>query len=449
MKRKIYSKLLDWKQRRKGEVAILIDGPRRVGKSYIAQTFGQNEYKSYILIDFSDDDPQVRQIFDNYLNDLDMLFSSLQLHYHTTLYKRESLIIFDEIQFYPKARAAIKRLVADRRYDYIETGSLVSINKNVKDIVIPSEEKRISMFPMDFEEFLWALGDEMTMPFVRQCFEKHQPLGPLHRKTMDVFRQYLIVGGMPQAILKFVETKNFSEADEQKRKIIALYRADIQKHASGYESKVTQIFDTLPGELQKHEKKFRLSSLKSEARFRDYESSFLWLDDAKVINTCFGATEPSVGLKMKLDNLALKLYMADTGLLISHAFDENTITDENLYQKLLLDKLEINQGMLVENIVAQMLRANGHKLYFYSSYSLENSEDRMEVDFLIAKQNLTNRHNISPIEVKSSANYTLSSLNKFIRKFGEQLATPYVVHPKDYEEKNGIVFLPYYMVPLL
>lgn len=449
MKRKIYNELIEWKQKEHGHSALLIEGARRVGKSYIVSEFAKNEYKSFIIIDFNDISNDLRTIFDNYLTDRETFFMHLSLYFHVTLYPRNSLIVFDEIQEYPRARAAIKYLVADGRYDYIETGSLVSINKNVKDIVIPSEEKHISMFPMDFEEFLWALGDEMTMPFIKQCFEKHKPLGLLHHRTMDLFRQYLIVGGMPQAVLKYVETKNFIEVDEQKRKIVALYRADIKKHASGYESKVTQIFDTLPGELQKHEKKFRLSDLKSEARFRDYESSFLWLDDAKVINTCFRATEPSIGLKMKLDNLSLKLYMADTGLLISHAFDENLIENEKLYQKLLLDKLEINKGMLVENVVAQMLRASGHKLYFYSNYSLENSEDRMEIDFLIAKQNLTNRHNISPIEVKSSTNYTLSSLNKFIRKFGEQLSTPYVIHSKDYEEKNGIVFLPYYMVPLL
>ena len=449
MKRKIYSKLLDWKQRRKGEVAILIDGPRRVGKSYIAQTFGQNEYKSYILIDFSDDDPQVRQIFDNYLNDLDMLFSSLQLHYHTTLYKRESLIIFDEIQFYPKARAAIKRLVADRRYDYIETGSLVSINKNVKDILIPSEEHHIDMNPMDFEEFLWAMGNEMLMPHIQECFEKKQALGPTHRQAMEYFRQYLIVGGMPQAVLKYAENRNFMEVDEVKREILKLYRADISKYATGYESKVTSIFDQIPVALQRHEKKFHLSDIKSTARFRDYESSFFWLQESRVVNICYAATEPSIGLRMKMDGMALKCYMADTGLLISHAFDENGIMQEDIYQKLLLDKLEVNKGMLVENIVAQMLHASEHQLYFFSNYSLTDRNERMEIDFLIRKSNITSRHNISPIEVKSGNGYSLSSLTKYIQKYGEQLSTPYVLHSSDLLEKDGICYLPLYMTPLL
>ncbi len=427
----------------------MIDGARRVGKSYIAEEFARNEYKSYILVDFNNADKPLMTIFDEYLTNLDLFFMHLSVYFGVRLYERDSLIIFDEVQLYPWARAAIKYLVADGRYDYLETGSLVSINRNVKDIVIPSEEHRISMFPMDFEEFLWAAGDDMTMPFVMECFEKRNPLGPLHRKVMDMFRQYMIVGGMPQAVLAFFENRSFEGADMAKREILSLYRADIEKYAVGYESKVKGIFDQIPAELQRHEKRFRLSHLSDTARFRDYESSFFWLSDARIVNVCYAATEPSVGLKMRMDSLTLKCYMADTGLLISHAFDENTITNEKLYQKLLLDKLEINKGMLVENVVAQMLCASGHKLYFYSSYSKTDAEERMEIDFLVKKPVITNRHNICPIEVKSTTKYTIASLEKFCRKYNEQLSTAFVLHSADLKEKDGIVYLPLYMAALL
>lgn len=449
MKRKIYNELLEWKQHEQGRVAILIDGARRVGKSYIVEEFARKEYKSYILIDFNSAGKDMMELFDNYLSNLDMLFMLLQNITGIKLHERESLLIFDEVQMCPRARAAIKYLVADGRYDFIETGSLVSINKNVKDIVIPSEERRLQMYPMDFEEFLWAVGNEMLMPFLRQCLEKKMPLGgAMHRKALDLFRQYMIVGGMPQAVQRYVDTHDFSEVDRVKRDIVRLYKADIEKYASGYETKVKSIFDGIPAALQRHEKKFRMTDIQSTARFREYETSFFWLDESQVIDICWGASEPSVGLRMKMDSQQLKCYMADTGLLISHAFDEKTIVSDELYRKLLLDKLEVNKGMLVENIVAQMLRASGHKLYFYSQYS-ENAAERMEIDFLIQKPSITSRHNISPIEVKSSTRYTLSSLNKFRKKFGEQLSTSYVVHYQDMKIEDDIMYLPIYMVALL
>lgn len=449
MKRKIYNELLQWKNNEHGRVALLIDGARRVGKSYIVKEFAVNEYKSHILIDFNSASKDIHELFDNYLSDLDSLFLYLQNITGVRLYERESLIVFDEVQLCPRARAAIKYLVADGRYDYIETGSLVSINKNVKDIVIPSEERRIKMFPMDFEEYLWAVGNEMLMPFIKKCFEEKKSLGPMHRKAMDLFRQYLIVGGMPQVVSRFVETGNFADADKVKRDIINLYKADIEKYATGYETKVKSIFDQIPAALQRHEKRFRLSDIKSTARFREYETSFFWLEESQVVNICWASTEPFIGLRMKQDNTRLKCYMADTGLLISMAFDERTIVSEELYRKLLLDKLEINKGMLVENIVAQMLRASGHQLYFYSQSSREDSEENMEIDFLIQKSAITNRHNISPIEVKSGTGYTLSSLRKIGKKFGEQLATSYVIHYQDFKEEDGICYLPVYMTPLL
>ena len=448
MRRKIYDKLLEWKKNHKGDTALLIEGARRIGKSYIVEEFARKEYTSYILVDFSKVNPQVMEFFNLYLDDLDMLFMNLELYFRQKLTPRQtkdeeasSLVIFDEVQFSPRARAAIKHLVADRRYDYIETGSLISIKKNVKDIMLPSEEHAIEMFPMDFEEFLWAMGDEMLMPYIRMRFDKRLPMEAFHRRAMDYFRQYLIVGGMPQAVAKYVETRDFEKVDEVKRDILALYRNDIHKYADNQETKVAAIFEEIPGQLQKHEKKFVLSALQSEARMRDYSQAFFWLSDAKIINCCYNSTEPSIG--------TLKCYMGDTGLLISHAFDERGIVSADLYRKLMFDKLEVNEGMLVENIVAQMLRAAGHKLYFFSNSSRTSADDRMEIDFLIAKPVTTSRHNISPIEVKSGQRYTLNSLRKCIAKYSSQLSTPYVLHDKDVKTEDGIVYLPLYMAPLL
>ncbi|MDD5901239.1 MAG: AAA family ATPase [Lachnospiraceae bacterium] len=450
MKRKIYEKLITWKRESAGKTALLIDGARRVGKSYVAEEFAKNEYESYILVDFNRASSEILDLFDRYLDDLDTFFLFLTQYYNKKLIPGKSLIIFDEVQLCPRARAAIKFLVADGRYHYIETGSLVSIKKNVKDIVIPSEERYIKMFPMDFEEFLWALGNDSLMDLIRVCFEKTQPLGQaLHRKAMDYFRQYLIVGGMPQAVLEYIETRDFERVDAIKRDILELYRADIVKHAEGYELKAESIFDEIPAQLQKHEKKFKLSALKKEARFRDYEDAFFWLTDAMIVNACNNTTEPSIGLKLNMNRMTMKCYMADTGLLISHAFDENTIVSEELYKKLLFNKLEVNNGMLVENIVAQMLVAKGHKLYFYSNPSNKDADSKMEIDFLISKGKITSGHNISPIEVKSGKNYTLTSLRKCIRKYKEHLHTPYVLHTSDVREEDGIVYLPLYMTGCL
>lgn len=450
MKRKIYTTLLDWKERRAGKTALLIDGARRVGKSYIVEAFAKKEYRSYILIDFFTASQDVKDLFENYLHDLDTFFLFLSNYYQVKLYPRETLIIFDEVQEFPRARGAIKYLVADGRYDYIETGSLMSIKKNVQDALIPSEEHHVNLYPMDFEEFLWALGDDMLMPFIKERFEKKQPLGPaLHRKAMDLFRQYLIVGGMPQAVKEFVESRDFDEVDRVKRDILTLYRADMMKHAQGYEIKVARVFDEIPAQLQKHERKFKLADLEKNARMRDYEDALFWLDDAMIVNTCYNSTAPNIGLKLNMDRLTLKCYMADTGLLISHAFDENGIVSEEIYKKILFDKLEVNMGMIVENVVAQMLVASGHKLYFYSNPSREDKNARMEIDFLIAKDKISNRHNISPIEVKSSTRYTLTSLRKFVTKYKEQTHIPYVIHPNDFKEEDSIVYLPLYMTPML
>lgn len=450
MKRKIYGELLKWKQEDAGKTALLIDGARRVGKSYIVEEFARKEYKNYILVDFNRVNKEVTELFNNYLNDLDTFFLYLSSFYNVKLYERETLVIFDEVQLFPRARAAIKYLVADGRYDYIETGSLMSIKKNVRDIVIPSEERHMKMYPLDFEEFLWALSNETLMNLVKICFKEKKPLGQaLHRKAMDYFRQYLIVGGMPQAIKTYADTRDFDKVDRIKRDILELYRADIVKHAEGYEMKVEQIFENIPAQLQKHDRKFRLSSLKKEARFREYEDAIFWLYDAMIVNNCYNSTAPDIGLRLNMDRLTLKCYMADTGLLISHAFDENGIVSEEIYKKLLFDRLEVNKGMIMENIVAQMLAASGHKLYFYSNASRDDAASRMEIDFLIAKSKISSRHNISPIEVKSGKNYTLSSLKKFMEKYKEQLDIAYVLHTGDLKADQGIIYLPLYMTPLL
>lgn len=450
MRRKIYQDLLLWKEKRSQKEALLIDGARRVGKSWIVEEFAKNEYESYIMIDFTNTTQAIRSLFTDYSGQLDSFFMHLMLETGVKLHERKSLIIFDEIQKYPIAREAIKYLVKDGRYDYIETGSLMSINANVKNINIPSEEHRIDMYPMDLEEFLWVLGDDMMMDYVKECFANRKPLGQsLHRKMMEYMRLYMIVGGMPQAVKDWVETKDFDEVDRTKRNILSLYRSDISKYASGQEARVTKIFDTIPSQLQKHEKKFKLSALGKGTRGRNVETAFFWLDESRVVNTCFAATEPTVGLEMRADECSRKIYMADTGLLISHAFSEAKIRAEELYRKLMHDKLELNKGMLVENIVAQMLRAAGHNLYFFSSYSKTDASERMEIDFLVPKVILSNRHNIHPIEVKSTTRYTLTSLKRFAQKYSSAIAEPIVLHTADVKVEDGIVYLPLYMAVLL
>ncbi|MBQ6028060.1 MAG: ATP-binding protein [Treponema sp.] len=450
MYRKIYQKLLQWKTGENGKCAIMIDGARRVGKSYIAQEFAKNEYESHILIDFFTAPDEIKEVFEKHLSDLDTLFMKLSAYYSVKLHERNTLFIFDEVQFFPRAGAAIKYLVADGRYDFIETGSLVSIKKNTQDILIPSEERHLKMNPMDFEEFLLAIGNDTLFPAIKESFAKKIPMGQaLHRKAMDLFRLYLIVGGMPQAVKEYVESKNFEKVDAIKREILELYRNDIQKHAKGSELKAESIFDEIPAQLSKHEKKFKLSSLKKDAKMRDYDDAFMWLKDSRIVNVCYNADEPNVALKMNMTRSSLKCYMADTGLLISHTFDENGLVSEEIYKKLLFGKLEVNEGMIFENIVAQMLAAGGHKLYFFSKTDNKDASSRMEIDFLISKNKITSRHNIQGIEVKSTKRYTLSSLNKFRKKYAERVGACFVLHTADYKEEGGIIYLPVYMAAML
>ena len=448
MRRKIYDQLLQWKSQN-GERALMLNGARRVGKSYIAEEFAKREYRSYLKIDFNDISEENKAIILSHLSDRDRLFSYLQLAYGVKLYERQSLILFDEIQMCPKVRGAIKYLVADGRYDYIETGSLLSIQENVKDILIPSEEDYITLFPMDFEEFMWACGQEELMEYVKQCFARKQPLeSSLHRKCMTLLKEYMVVGGMPQVVARYVATHDFAKADDAKRAILNLYRADIAKHAGTNTLKVQHIFDAIPSQLTRHEKQFRLSALGKNARMRAYAEPFQWLEDSMIVNTCYNSTEPSLGLRLNEDRSRVKCYMADTGLLYALAFSDMRNRNE-AYQKIILGKLELNEGMFVENIVAQMLRSAGHNLYFFSQSDAADKESRMEIDFLLVKDLITSRHNIVPLEVKSGTRFSTVSLQKCINKYGSYLAQPCVIYPGEYKEKDGIQYLPLYMAPFL
>ncbi len=445
MKRKIYNRLLEWKEKDNGNCALLLDGARRVGKSYIAEQFGKNEYKSYLMIDFAHLPQEIRSIFENDIDDFDLFFNKLSAYYRKTLYRRESLIIFDEVQRYPAARELIKYLVADGRYDYLETGSLISLRMNVENIVIPSEEEHIEMFPMDFEEFLWAMGDEKTVPFLKECFEELRPLGQaMHRRVMNDFRQYILVGGMPQAVEAYRNSKSFEDTDRIKRRILTLYREDITKFAKGYEAKVLSVFDEMPSQLSKTEKKYKLSTIDKGARFREYENAFLWLTEAMVANACYNATEPTVGLSMSEEHTTRKCYMGDTGLLVTHAFMDDKFADNELYRDILLDRLHVNEGMLMENIVAQELRVSGHKLYFYSRSDTNNRENNIEIDFLIRK-----KRKICPVEVKSGGYRKHSSLDKFQSRFKGKIGQSYILYTKDIIVKEDVVHLPIYMAMFL
>ena len=442
LKRKIYGKLCEWKKTSKGKSAILIEGARRVGKSYIAQLFGKNEYKSFIVVDFSLMTDDLIDIFEHDINDFDFLFNRLSAYYGKRLYERDSLVIFDEVQLYPKARQLVKHLVAYGKYDILETGSLITLRKNIESIVIPSEEDHISMYPLDFEEFLWAMGDDGSYDYVRICFEKKIALGDgIHRKLLNRFREYMLVGGMPQAVLSYLESKSFEETDKVKRSILRLYRDDVTKFAKGYESRVLSIFDGIPAQLSKHEKKYTLASLSKSARFRDYEDAFVWLDESKVVLTCFHSTDPNVGLKLNEDIMTLKCYMNDTGLLLSQTFSEVELVSEEVNKAILFGKLNLNEGMFFENAVAQMLVSTGKKLFFYSKNDRENAQNRMEIDFLIQ-----NGRKVSPLEVKSSSYKAHSSLDKFKNKFGNKVGTRYIIYTKDLKLDGEIVCLPIYMV---
>ena len=446
-KRKVFDDLSKWKNNSNGSSAILVEGARRIGKSTAVEEFSKNNYKSYILIDFGDVKKAVKDFFYDYLDDLDTFFMLLSMEYKVDLYKRNSVIIFDEVQLFPKAREAIKYLVKDGRYDYIETGSLISIKENTRNILIPSEEDSIQMHPLDFEEFALALGEERLITYIKDCFDKKVPLiDSMHKKAMFLFKEYLLVGGMPRAVFEFINNdKQFGRCDNEKRRILKTYRNDILKIDTNYKSKVLSIFDQIPSFLSSHEKRVKISSLNSTDKIINYEDTFLWLSDSMICNECFLCNDPNVGLSLNENRSYIKCYMGDTGLLFSHTFNENKDSDINIYSAIMHDKLSINKGMFYENMIAQMLVANGHKLYFYNHYNNEKHRNDMEIDFIINSGNKV-KNKIIPIEVKSSKNYTCTSLVEFKKKYKDRVALSYIIHPKNLSIRDdGIVCIPAYM----
>lgn len=448
IKRKAYNKLLDWKAKSNGKTALLIEGARRVGKSTIAREFGKAEYSSCLFIDFAQAPNEVKSYFEDYSADLDSLFLYLSTYYGVELHNRDTLVVFDEIQMFPKARGLIKYLVEDGRYDYLETGSLLSIKQNIQGIVIPSEEEAIDLNPLDFEEFLWAMGEKQLADLIRSQFEARKPLPEgLHKRAMSLLREYMLVGGMPEPLSVYVSERKFAPVDSIKRNIINLYRNDIARFAHGYKFRVVSILDGIPSQLSKHEKKFVLSSISKNARMRTYEEAFFWLADSRIANLCFACGDPSVGLSLNMDQSAFKCYMADTGLLVSLAFANDVATDEDVYRAVLRGNIGINEGMLVENLVAQMLVANGHKLFFYSQSGKKENEKRMEIDFLIVLPyvDAAMKPRVCPIEVKSPRQYGTTSLDRFKEKFGKKIGEQYVLHPKQMKIEEKRIYLPLYM----
>lgn len=448
IKRKIYDKILDWKETTKGSKALLIEGARRIGKSTVAEEIGKNEYKSYVLIDFNKASKKIFDLFDN-LNELDIFFQTISLEYNTRLYNRESLIIFDEIQKFPKAREAIKYLVADGRYDYIETGSLISIKENVEGITIPSEERKLKMYPVDFEEFMDYMGEDLLVEYIRDCYQKKVPLDQSqHKKAMHLFKEYILVGGMPQSVVAFKNNaRDFFAADVEKRDILNLYRDDIRKAARRYNSKVSAIFENIPGYLSTHEKKIVLSEIEPGASFDRYDEPLFWIDDSMICNLCYKCNDPNVGLALNKNESAVKCYMGDTGLLVSLAFAENEITEQKVFTNIMDGKLSLNEGMLYENVIAQIIASKGKKLYFYTRYSEEKHRNDIEIDFLLSNDSKTN-YRVNPIEVKSSKNYSAVSIGKFTDIFKRKVNNPMIVHPKNLVEVEGILRIPAYMFAL-
>ena len=445
-KRKIYDKFLAWKDETKGKKALLVEGARRIGKSTIVEEFAKNEYKSYIIIDFAKASQDIKSYFQQHLNDLDTFYMLLSVQYGVKLYPRESIIIFDEVQMFPKAREAIKYLVADGRYDFIETGSLISIKENVKDIVLPSEERHIKMYPLDFEEFCWALGEEALVSYIRRCFEEKTSLERyIHDKAMLIFKEYMLIGGMPQSIVAYIENqKDFEKADLEKRDILELYRSDIMKIDARYRSKVLAIFDQIPGLLSRHEKRVVFNRIVENSTAEQYEETFFWLSDSMIVNECRRANDPAVGLSLSESDTYLKCYMGDTGLLLSHAFDENELLEEEVYKQILNDKLGLNEGMLYENVIAQMLAANNHRLFFYTHYNEEKKRNDIEIDFIISNNSKT-KYKMYPIEVKSGARYSIKSLQKFNEKYKDRIGGAYIIHPRNLTIKEDIICIPPYM----
>ena len=438
-KRKIYDQMLQWKETRSGKTALLIEGARRVGKSTIVEQFAKKEYETHILIDFNKASSDVISLFDD-LMDMNRIFLQLQVLYHVTLHERKSVIVFDEVQQCPKARQAIKYLVADGRYDYIETGSLISIKKNTSSITIPSEEQRLTMHPMDYEEFRWALGDETTIPLLRSFYNKKMPLGPAHRQTMRDVRLYMLVGGMPQAVDEYLKTNNLSCVDQIKRDIIRLYQDDFQKLDTS--KRVERLFMAIPAQLSKNVNRYTPYQVLGDVQDQKMLELLHNLEDSKTVQFCYHTSDPNVGMPLSADYSRYKIYCADTGLFVTLAFWDKEFTENTIYQKLLSDKLNANLGYVYENLVAQMLSASGNKL-FYHTWA-KDEKHNYEIDFLLSRGS-----KICPIEVKSSGYNTHSSLDAFCKKYSKNTDKPFLIYTKELRRDENTILLPVYMTPLL
>lgn len=440
-RRKLYDKMLQWKAERGGSTALLIKGARRVGKSTLAETFAKNEYDSYLFIDFTEVSQDIRDLF-NDISDLDSLFLQLQFKFHTRLYPKKSVIVFDEVQNCPMARQAIRKLVNDGRYDYIETGSLMSIRKNVQNIRIPSEETRMTLYPMDYEEFRWALGDEVTIPLLNDAFEMRKGLGDaVTRQLLRDFRLYMLVGGMPQAVSKYIETNNLGEVDAIKREILELYADDFRKiDPTG---KATKMFYAIPGQLNSNATRYQLSSVVEQAKKDRVEEIIQDMEDSQVVMIAHHSNDPNVGLPLHEDSDRYKMYLNDTGLFITLAFMDKDITENVIYQKLLNDKLSADLGYVYENVVAQMLKASGNEL-FYHTWPTESGKHNYEIDFLLSRGS-----KVCPIEVKSSGYKTHASLDAFMKKYPERTVQGYLLYTKDMRKDSRILLTPVFMTMFL
>lgn len=440
-KRKAYNRMLQWKKERAGATALLIQGARRIGKSTLAEEFAKNEYKSHLLIDFSVAPAEVFDLF-NDISDLNYIFFRLQLIYKIQLYERESAVIFDEVQKCPLARQAIKHLVKDHRYDYIETGSLISVRKSSVDIVIPSEETKIDMFPMDYEEFKWALGDTVTIPLLHTAFDRRMALGDsIHRRMMRDFRLYMLIGGMPQAVAEYIKTNNMEAVDMVKRDIIALYEEDFNKIDDT--ERASAMFDAIPALLSKNSLRYKVSSAIPGEKPGRVESIIKMMENSMTVNVAYHANDPNAGLALTRDNEYFKMYVGDTGLFITLAFKDKDFTDNVIYNKLLNDKLSTNLGYVYENVIAQILRATGKKLY-YHTIPYGEGKKHYEVDFVIA-----DGHKVSPVEVKSSGYKTHASLDEFCRKYSDRIQSKYIVYTKDLNRIGDVNYIPIYMAMFL
>lgn len=443
-KRKVYDKLKQWKSISCGKSAVLIEGARRIGKSTIVEEFAKNEYDDYMILDFAKEGRDIRNNFAENMDNLDVFFRNLFLLKGRSLKGARCVIIFDEVQLFPLARQAIKYLVADGRYDYMETGSLISIRKNVRDILIPSEEYRVRMFPMDFEEYLWAVGDDITADVIRDAFTTRKPLGDaIHRKIMNVFRTYMAIGGMPQAVEAYVLGMTYEQIDFIKRNILDLYEKDLKKYDDENNEKAYVIFKTIPEQLENKNSHFRFSLIEKNARYRSYVEAVSFLSESMIGNECINVTQPEISLESYADRSNFKLYLGDTGLLVTQMMRNSDETGTDLYKSLIFDRLGINQGMIMENMVAQMLRALGHELYFHEyMYQPRDSvsEKKYEIDFITVK-----KRKICPIEVKSSGYTSHKSFDYLIEKYQLKMEDRYIIYTKDLKFENGIMYIPLYM----